>query len=152
MIVYRLSKQAFINDLSGYGAEKTGGRWNSKGIPVLYTAASRALAVVEVAVHVPFGIVPANYFLATIDIPDKDILKLDLKDLSPNWNKYPFVRDTQAMGNNFIRSNEHLVLQVPSATVEGDFNYLVNPRHPDFKKVKVKSIDPFVFDIRLFKK
>jgi RES domain-containing protein len=152
MIVYRLSKQAFINDLSGYGAEKTGGRWNSKGIPVLYTAASRALAVVEIAVHVPFGIVPVNYFLATIDIPDKDILKLNLKDLSSNWNKYPFVRDTQTIGNNFIRGNEHLVLQVPSATVDGDFNYLVNPRHPDFKKVKVKSIDPFVFDIRLFKK
>jgi RES domain-containing protein len=152
MIVYRLSKQAFINDLSGYGAEKTGGRWNSKGIPVLYTAASRALAVVEVAVHVPFGIVPVNYFLATIDIPDKDILKLGLKDLPSNWNKYPFIKDTQFIGNNFIRNNEHLVLQVPSATVEGDFNYLVNPRHPDFKKVKVKSIDPFVFDIRLFKK
>jgi RES domain-containing protein len=152
MIVYRLSKQAFINDLSGYGAEKTGGRWNSKGIPVLYTAASRALAVVEIAVHVPFGIVPVNYFLATIDIPDTDILKLDLKELPSHWNKYPFIRNTQVIGNNFIRSNEHLVLQVPSATVDGDFNYLVNPRHPDFKKVKVKSIDPFVFDIRLFKK
>jgi RES domain-containing protein len=152
MIVYRLSKQTFINDLSGYGAEKTGGRWNSKGIPVLYTAASRALAVVEVAVHVPFGIMPINYFLAVIEIPDKDIFKVDLKTLSPDWHKYPFIRDTQIIGNNFIRSNEHLVLQVPSATVPGDFNYLVNPRHADFKKVKVKSIDPFVFDVRLFKK
>lgn len=61
MIVYRLARQTFIHDLSGYGAEKTGGRWNSKGRPVLYTAASRALAMVEVAVHVPLGIIPVNF-------------------------------------------------------------------------------------------
>jgi len=152
MIVYRLSRQAFINDISGYGAEKTGGRWNSKGIPVLYTAASRALAVVEIAVHVPIGIIPINYFLATINVPENDILKIDVSDLPQNWNTNPFVKETQAIGNDFIRKNEHLVLQVPSASVGGDHNYLVNPRHPEFKKVKIKSIDPFVFDVRLFKK
>jgi RES domain-containing protein len=152
MIVYRLSRQAFINDISGYGAEKTGGRWNSKGIAVLYTAASRALAVVEIAVHVPIGIIPINYFMATINVPENDIIKVDINDLPANWNTNPFVKDTQAIGNDFIRKNEHLVLQVPSATVAGDHNYLVNPRHPEFKKVKIKSIDPFVFDVRLFKK
>jgi RES domain-containing protein len=152
MIVYRLSRQAFINDLSGYGAEKAGGRWNSKGIAILYTAASRALAVVEIAVHVPFGIIPQNYFIATIDVPENNILKLDITDLPANWNHNPFVKSTQLKGDEFIRNNEHLVLQVPSASVNGDFNYLINPRHPDFKKVKVKSIDQFVFDTRLFRK
>ena len=152
MIVYRLSRQVFIKDISGYGAEKTGGRWNSKGIPVLYTAASRALVVVEIAVHVPIGIIPINYYLAIIDVPDKDILKINLSDLPSNWNTNPFIKETQAIGNSFIRSNDHLVLQVPSATVAGDYNYLINPRHPEFKKVKIKSINSFVFDVRLFKK
>ncbi|MDB4925718.1 RES domain-containing protein [Mucilaginibacter sp.] len=152
MIVYRLSGQAFINDLSGYGAEKTGGRWNSKGTPVLYTSASRALAVVEVAVHVPLGIIPTNYYMAVIEVPDNSILQLDVTDLPTNWNRNPFVKATQFAGDRFIKDSKHLMLQVPSATVIGDLNYLINPRHPDFKKVKVKSVDPFVFDSRLFKK
>ncbi|HWZ36593.1 MAG TPA: RES family NAD+ phosphorylase [Mucilaginibacter sp.] len=152
MIVYRLARQAFVRDLSGYGAEKTGGRWNSKGRAVLYTAASRALAMVEVAVHVPLGIIPINYFIAEIDIPEKDILALSSIDLPANWNSNPFIKDTQLMGDSFLKKAEHLVLQVPAASVPGDFNYLINPRHPDFSKVKLKSIEPFVFDVRLFKR
>lgn len=152
MIVYRLSKLSFINDLSGYGAEKTSGRWNSKGIPVLYTSASRALSVLEIAVHVPFGIIPANYYLATIELPDSGILKINTNDLPPNWKTNPFIKGTQTIGDDFIRSNKYLVLQVPSATVIGDHNYLINPRHPDFKKVKIKSTEAFEFDVRLFKK
>lgn len=152
MIVYRLARQAFIHDISGYGAEKTGGRWNSKGLPVLYTAASRALAMVEVAVHVPLGIIPINYFIAGIDIPENDVLELTLSDLPANWNNNPLSRSTQLIGDSFIRKAEQLVLKVPAASVPGDFNYLVNPRHPDFNKVKLKSVDPFVFDVRLFKR
>ena len=151
MIVYRLSKQAYINDLSGYGAEKTGGRWNSKGIPVLYTAASRALAVVEIAVHVPLGIIPVDYYMAAIEIPDKASMpRVEVEDLPPNWNRNPFVKNTQLIGDNFIKSNKHLIVQVPSATVICDYNYLINPRHPDFKNVTIKSIDAFEFDSRLF--
>lgn len=152
MIVYRLARQAFIHDLSGYGAEKTGGRWNSKGRPVLYTAASRALAMVEVAVHVPLGIIPVSYCIASLDIPEKAIFKLDIKDLPASWNSNPFIKATQLIGDNFLRQAENLVLQVPAASVNGDFNYLINPRHPDFSKVKLKSVDPFEFDVRLFKR
>lgn len=153
MIVFRLSKLSYINDLSGYGAEKAGGRWNSKGIPVLYTSASRALAVVEIAVHVPFGIIPTNYYVATIELPDNaGILKINMTDLPTNWNTNPFIKATQKIGDDFIKKNEHLILQVPSATVVGDYNYLVNPRHPDFNKVQLKTKEAFVFDSRLFKK
>ena len=153
MIVYRLSKQAYINDLSGYGAEKTGGRWNSKGVPMLYTAASRALAVVEIAVHVPLGIIPTDYYLAVIEIPDKaSIPRIETADLPANWNKNPFIKITQLIGDDFIKSNKHLMVQVPSATVAGDYNYLINPRHPDFKNVRIKNVDAFEFDLRLFKR
>jgi RES domain-containing protein len=152
MIVYRLSKQSYSNDLSGYGAEKAGGRWNSKGLPVLYTAASRALAVVEIAVHTPLGIIPIDYYLSLIDVPDTSIIKIDVNTLPKNWNRNPFIKHTQQIGDDFIRSRAALVLQVPSASVPGDFNYLINPRHPDFKEVQLKSIEPFEFDLRLFKK
>jgi RES domain-containing protein len=152
MIVYRLSKQIYINDLSGIGSERTGGRWNSKGIPVLYTAASRALAVVEIAVHVPLGIMPVNYYIASIFIPDDSITVIQPDKLPPNWNNNPFSKATQLIGDDFIKSIKYLVMQVPSATVPCDYNYLINSRHPDFKKVKLKSIDPFVFDTRLFLK
>jgi RES domain-containing protein len=153
MIVYRLSRQAYINDLSGYGAEKTGGRWNSKGNPMLYTAASRALAVVEIAVHVPLGIIPTDYYMAAIEVPDKARMpRIEISDLPVNWSRNPFIKTTQLIGDDFIKSNKFLIVQVPSATVAGDYNYLVNPRHPDFKTVRIKSVDAFEFDSRLFKK
>jgi RES domain-containing protein len=153
MIVYRLSKQAYINDLSGRGAEINGGRWNSKGVPVVYTAASRALAVLEVAVHTPLGITPTDYFMATIEIINESApANINIADLPLNWNSNPIIKATQLIGDEFARSNHHLTLQVPSATVTGDFNYLINPAHPSFKTVKIIKTEPFEFDLRLFKK
>ncbi|WP_448700808.1 RES family NAD+ phosphorylase [Mucilaginibacter sp. AW1-3] len=153
MILYRLSKQQYINDLSGRGAELTGGRWNSKGIPVLYTAESRALAAIEIAVHIPLGIIPSNYYLAAIELPGPDrIARIEIADLPARWDSHPFIKITQRAGDIFIKENKHLALQVPSATVKGDHNYLINPNHVDFKKVKVISTEPFEFDSRLFKK
>ena len=73
MIVYRLTKAKYSHDRSGKGAEKTGGRWNSKGIPVVYTSESRALCTSEIAVHTPLGILPHDYMLITIEIPDYDL-------------------------------------------------------------------------------
>jgi len=152
MIVYRLSKQKYCNDLSGAGAEKTGGRWNNKGLPVLYTADSRALAMIEVAVHIPLGIIPTNYFMTAIEIADHFSMdKIDPASLSPNWKTNPITKSTQHIGDDFLRANRFLTLQVPSAIVQGDFNYLVNPRHSDFYTIKILWTIPFEFDTRMFK-
>lgn len=151
MIVYRLCKQSYINDLSGRGAEINGGRWNNKGMPALYTACSRALAVLEVAVHIPLGIIPIDYFMTSIEIPDLGITKVNISDLPFNWNRNPIIKATQYTGDDFLNANSHLILQVPSATVQGDYNYLINPAHTDFQLVKVVSTEPFEFDSRLFK-
>lgn len=75
MIVYRLSKEIYANDLSGKGAEIAGGRWNSKGSAALYTAQSIALCVTEIAVHIPLGILPRDYRLIHIEIPDTDFFE-----------------------------------------------------------------------------
>jgi RES domain-containing protein len=153
MIVYRLSKQAYINDLSGRGAELNGGRWNSKGTAVVYTSSSRALAVLEVAVHTPLGFMPSDYFMATIELPDhSEIFKPEINQLPEKLNSNPLIKATQQIGDSFVKANKYLALQVPSATVAGDFNYLLNPFHIDFKSVKIIATDFFEFDSRLFKK
>lgn len=153
MIVYRLSKQAYIHDLSGRGAELNGGRWNSKGTAVVYTSSSRALAVLEVAVHTPLGFMPSDYFMATIELPDNaEIFRPGTAQLPEKWNSNPLIKATQQIGDGFVKANKYLALQVPSATVTGDFNYLLNPLHPDFKAVKIINTEFFEFDSRLFKK
>ena len=90
MIVFRLCKGKYKNDLSGKGAEKSGGRWNSRGSAVIYTCESRALCTAEIAVHTPLGIVPNDYLLLTIEIPDNiSIIELKVKDLPKNWRTFP---------------------------------------------------------------
>jgi RES domain-containing protein len=150
MIVYRLTKAKYANNLSGEGARLGGGRWNNKGIAMLYTSDSRALCVTEIAVHTPLGILPDNYKLITIEIPDNAILSLDLSSIPINWNVFPYVADVRYLGDRFIKENNHLGLKVPSAVVQGDFNYLINPQHSEFHKIRILKIETFDFDRRLF--
>lgn len=152
MITYRLSKEQYCNNLSGKGAELSGGRWNSKGTAIIYTSGSRALCTAEVAVHTPVGIIPENYFLVEIELPDDSgIEEVSILKLPANWNQFPHSQETQEIGDQFIRANNLLVLKVPSAVVQGDFNYLINPRHTDFPTVKIKKTESFSFDERLFR-
>lgn len=153
MTVYRLTKGKYHLDLSGKGAELYGGRWNSKGVPMLYTSQSRALAFAEIAMHIPIGIVPKDYFLISIDIPDTvRMLNLIEADMPEDWRSNPHSNTTQQIGDQFIADNRFLVLQVPSAVVPGDYNILINPNHPQSIKVKVIASEPFEFDSRFVKR
>ncbi|MCG9910951.1 MAG: RES family NAD+ phosphorylase [Flavobacteriales bacterium] len=151
MIVYRLCKAKYADDLSGTGAEKTGGRWNSKGTAVLYTGSSRALCTAELAIHLPLGIIPTDYVLVAIEIPDNiTINELHPSQLPKGWNAVPHNEISQNIGNRFIHENQTLLLKVPSVVVPGDYNYLINPNHNDFKRIKIKEKTLFTFDKRLF--
>jgi len=151
MIVYRLCKAAYKNDLSGKGAEIAGGRWNNAGRPMLYTSSSRALCTAEVAVHLPLGITPTDYFLVTIQLPERpSLFEVHLQDMPSNWKSFSAQAFTKKIGDVFLKSNIDLVLKTPSAVVQGDHNYLVNPLHKDAKKIKIISAEPFEFDERLF--
>ena len=153
MIVFRLAKSEFCSDLSGKGAEKAGGRWNSKGIAVVYTSVSRALCITEIAVHTPLGNIPDDYNLVSIELPAKaTIFKLEESKLPKDWKSFPHPNSTQLLGDKFISEMNYLILQVPSVIVQGEYNYLLNPKHKDFKKVKIIKIEKFVFDQRLFVK
>jgi RES domain-containing protein len=151
MMVFRLCKSAWKNDLTGRGAELTGGRWNSKGTALIYTSSSRALCMAEVAVHLPLSFLPDDYFLVEISIPDTlfSIAK-ELKKLPPGWRSFPYDHQTQIIGDRFVHQGRHLLLKVPSAVVQGDFNYLINPRHPKITRIKIVSSERFTFDSRLF--
>jgi len=150
MVVYRLSKKIYASDLSGKGAEIAGARWNSKGNAMLYAGQSIALCVAEVAVHIPLGILPVEYVLVHLEVPDSGIL--ELKKLPMNWNIFPYSKETQKLGDEFLRKNKFLGMKVSSAAVHGEFNILLNPKHPDFEKVKILKIEDFSFDKRLFVK
>jgi len=152
MRVFRLSKRKYSKELNGKGAAKSGNRWNSKGTEIIYTAESRALAMAEVTVHLTLATLPSDYVMIEIEIPDNIIYKeLILKELDEDWNNHPPNSITQKIGDEFIDSIKVCLLKVPSAVVQGDSNYLINPYHPDFKKIKIVEITDFPFDKRIFK-
>ena len=151
MIVYRLCKEKYAGDLSGKGAEIEGGRWNSLGTPLLYTSQSRALCTAEIAVHTPLGILPANYWIITIEFPEHaGIFEFDISKLPADWRSYPHPHAGQTLGDAWILSGKYLGMKVPSVVVPGDFNYLINPAHSLFPQVKVIAREPFEFDRRMF--
>ena len=152
MEVFRLSRKKYASVLNGDGAAIRGGRWNSKGIKIIYTAANRALAMSEVAVHFTYSTLAHDYMMLTIKIPEgASIGKLNEQSLPADWNTFPHASDTQRFGDEFVKQSKHLLLKVPSVVVLGDFNYLINPLHPYFKKVKIIEMAKFPFDRRLFR-
>ena len=152
MEAYRLSRKKFAATLSGKGAALKGARWNSIGVELIYTASNRSLAMAEVAVHFTLATLPSDYMMITIFIPDNiSIQKLNITDLPTNWNIFPHPLTTQTIGDQFIADNKFCVLQIPSAVTQGDYNLLINPNHPDFKRIKIIATDKFPFDKRIFK-
>lgn len=151
MIVFRLSKIRYANDLTGRGAEKAGGRWNSKGTAMLYTGETRALCTTEIAVHTPLGNIPLDFVIIALEIPNSlTIQELKPNELPTDWKLIPHSHSTQEIGDTFVINDKYVALKVPSAVVQGEYNYLLNPLHKDFRKIKVKLIEPFDFDERLF--
>ena len=152
MIVYRIAKTNHIRDLSGIGARLYGGRWNKKGIGIVYTSENRSLATVEYLVHVPISIIPGDLGIVSIKIPSlinpKDVLR---SDLPKNWRDYPPPAELAEIGTKWALSNETLLLRVPSAVVENEFNILINPRHSDMKRISISQIEKFRFDKRLLR-
>lgn len=152
MRVYRIERQKYLdNTLRGIGAARTEGyRWNSLNTYLVYTAASRALATLEVSVHLDLSEdLPTDRFYVEIDIPDDiEILELRTEELPENWDAKPPILETQFIGDDFVLDNMAAVLKVPSSIVPPEFNYLINPNHPEAKRITVHSIETLAFDQR----
>lgn len=152
MIVYRISNCKFIDDLSGRGAAMYGGRWNSEGVYVLYTAGGPSLAMLESLVHFG-GRVVGDFCQVAIEVPDScSILALRPEDLPDIWRENPSPDILKTFGNKFIADNKYLMMSVPSVLVPDESNYLLNPAHPEFKQVRILVKSKIRFDERLLKK
>jgi RES domain-containing protein len=120
---------------------------------MVYTSESRALAMLEVTVHLNGLLdIPTDRYLVEIEIPDAlKIITLHPTDLPKNWNAIPPNIFTQHFGDDFVKELKAPLLKVPSSIVPQEFNLLINPLHPDSKKIKLKSKHPIPFDPRIFK-
>ncbi len=146
MLVYRIVLEKYAS-LHASGIE---GRWNSSGIKVIYTAQSRALACLENVVHRSGEGLNNLFRTLIIDIPSSErIEKIQLKDLPKNWQQFNKEHLCRQIGDDWFYRQESLVLQVPSVIIPNEYNYIINAQHKNFKKVKLKLIEPFIFDTRI---
>jgi RES domain-containing protein len=136
---------------SGEGARRFGGRWNSRGIRVVYASTSLALAAVETFVNLEPILRPADLVSVEGDIPDSVMTaRLDVTALPADWDK---TRDESLhrFGDEWIHAKKTTALLVPSAVIRGEWNVLLNPVHADFSKIRLKNPEPFEFDLRMFR-
>lgn len=153
MVVFRIERERYLKTtLTGVGASMTEGyRWNSLNTRIVYTAETRALATLEVSVHLDLSEdLPEDRYYVEIEIPDTiEIQEVKVEDLPEDWNAKPPMLITQTIGDDFVNYNETAILKVPSSIVPQEFNYLINPNHPDSSKIKVVSAVKMIFDSRL---
>jgi len=147
MIIYRLTTGKFANDISGTGAKIFGGRWNPIGFAALYTSQYISLAILEILVRATQFTSPDSYTLTSFEIPDEGIYDIQLKKLKKNWKSD--IRYTHGIGMDFLNENKSLCLRVPSAIVLTENNFLINPLHSDFKKLKIINSELLELDKRL---
>ena len=147
MIVFRISNELYKEDISGNGAAINGSRWNSKGTMMLYTGEYISLVILESLVHLRIIDIPEKQYLLQIELPDGDFSEIKLAKIKDNWQQH--VAYTQWMGDQFVSANQSLILKVPSAIVPQEHNFLINPLHPEFKKVKVIKTELLNLDKRL---
>ncbi len=128
----------------------SGGRWHTRGIPVVYAADSPALALLETMVHLEDAeLLSFSYLAIRIRFTSEHLLRIEEDELPKNWKLWPWPRETQQLGTRWFDSKRSVVLRVPSAVVAVQSNYLINPTHPDFGELEIGSPKPFEMDARL---
>lgn len=140
------------DDLSGKGAQTTGGRWNSKGRPVLYTASNVALAAMETIVHFNTKALPLNRYLVRIDVPDDlwTARERHLPTAMPvGWDACPAGLVSINFGDEWLNRGGSLLLELPSVVVPEESNVLVNPRHPDAGQLSATKLRRWIYDARI---
>lgn len=147
MIVYRITTSKWAGVLSGSGYPA---RWNSKGIEMIYTASTRALACLENLVHRSGEGLNGNFKITEISIPEEASLKtIDRKKLPENWFKMDMYNHCQKMGDQWEEEKRALLLKVPSSVIREEFNILINPNYSEFQHVEIRAVTSFRFDERL---
>ncbi|MBC8121426.1 MAG: RES family NAD+ phosphorylase [Gemmatimonadaceae bacterium] len=151
--VYRVSKRKHsATAFSGEGGRLSSGRWNSKGTPIVYTSATLSLAALETFVSLEIEDAGTLFVAIGVDIPDEvEIKLLQGGNLPRGWNAIPAPEALSSIGDRWFNLRETAVLAVPSAIIPAEYNYLLNPLHPDFPKITIYSPAPFSIDSRLWR-
>ena len=134
---------------SGEGARLYGGRWNSPGTALVYTAQSQSLAVLEMLVHLDSADLLGQYVFFDVVIEEVMIAPVDPTTLPKNWRAEPAPAKLHAIGNAWVAGGTSVALRVPSSLVPAESNYLLNPKHVDFAKLQIGKAGPFQYDPRL---
>lgn len=151
-VVWRLLTARFADSaFTGEGARLYGGRWNRKGVPMIYTAGSQSLATLEILVQdEPLR---ARYVMIPVTLPKSlKIERVTADELPADWRDFAAREHTQAIGSAWARRKSSAVLAVPSAVIPAEHNYLLNPLHPSFSKIEIGEPQDFVTDLRLIKR
>ncbi len=134
----------------GEGARLNGGRWNSVGTSMVYVASSLSLATLEMLVHLEdISVIYGRYVVIPVSFDVSLLRQIDPKALPPSWNAPQPVSETQLLGDQWIAGRSSAVLEVPSAVTDSEVNFLLNPAHPDFAKIRIGAAVAFTPDARL---
>jgi RES domain-containing protein len=152
MKVFRICRERFATDaFSGEGARRFGGRWNSRGVPMIYCSSSLALATIELFVHLEPNLQPDDLVSIAATLPaGEPAQQLTSDELPPEWWTDDF-EPLRRLGNAWIREKTSLAMLVPSAPLHSEWNVLMNPLHSAIAKIKIDPPQPFHFDARMFR-
>lgn len=149
---WRLVKTRFVQHaFDGEGARLYGGRWSSPGGAVVYASATASLAVLELFANVQRSELLISYSLFSCSFDEALVSEAGRNEMPSNWRSSPPPAELQAIGDDWLRTARSAVLRVPSALIEHESNYLLNPAHRDFKRIRRSAAEAFTFDLRLIK-
>ena len=134
---------------TGEGARLYGGRWNSPGVAIVYTAESQSLAALEMVVHLDSPELLRSYVVVEVGIDESMVAKVERIQLPRNWRADPPPHKVREIGDAWAAAGASAVLQVPSAILPAEHNFLLNPRHRDFPRLIIGKPSPFQIDLRL---
>lgn len=153
MQVWRICRASDSDKLSGIGGLYVSGRWHHRGTRILYTSSTPSLAAMELLVHLDPTQAPAGLSLLEVNVPDDLVIEIcDAPKLIANWQDFPFPKELQDFGSNWLMECRTAILSVPSAVMSMEVNYLINPEHKDSSRIRVTHEYPFAYDHRLITK
>ena len=142
-------KYSATKAFDGEGARLYGGRWNSRGVPVVYTAESQSLAVLEMLVHLDTADVLPSYVFFEVTVDKALVSALAESDLPRDWQSDPPPPRLREIGDIWAVSNASVALRVPSSLIPSEYNYILNPKHPEFARLRFGNAVPYRYDPRL---
>ena len=149
---WRIIKKRYVDHaFDGEGSRLYGSRWTSPGTRVAFASASLSLAILEVLVHLKDNDTLKSYFQFILDFSEDLVANFDQKDLPASWRHYPAPVELQSTGDKWARDGSSVILRVPSVLIPHESNFLINPSHRDFSRLKISRPSSLDIDPRLLK-